>query len=156
MRSYKLVIICITFFALFSCTSEKNFIYLQNKNNNITPPTLNDSAGFDYILKPGDVLYIKVVPLDQNSAFSVNTESNNVNNYTSDLSVYVNSYNVDDSGYVRMPVIGKVQIKGLTISKSQEIIQKTVDAFLKNSLVVVKLMNFNITVLGEVIRPGIY
>jgi len=158
MRTYKLIIICLFFLALYSCTSERNFIYLQDKNQSKNTSAPEEFFVFEHIIKPGDMLIINVIPLDKSSSFSVNTENNinGVNIYSSDISIYVNSYNVDDSGFVRMPVIGKIQVKGFTISKCQENIQKTVDSFLKNSLVVVKLINYNITILGEVNRPGNY
>ena len=151
MSSVSLIILSLTLLTLFSCTSERNFVYLQDKNS-LSP---KEAPVYEYFVKSGDVLYIKVIPLDQSSSF-VSEGNNNNNLFNSDLSAYLNSYNVDDSGFVSMPIVGKVMVKGFSISKCQENIQKTVDLYLKKSLVVVKLMNYNITILGEVSKPGNY
>jgi polysaccharide export outer membrane protein len=78
------------------------------------------------------------------------------NQISSDLSAYLNSFDVDDSGFVNLPLMGKILVKDLGISECQKAIQEKVNLYLKNALVIVKLLNFNITVLGEVTKPGTY
>ncbi|RYY98078.1 MAG: hypothetical protein EOO11_09115 [Chitinophagaceae bacterium] len=64
-------------------------------------------------------------------------------------------YLVDVYGNIEMPRIGPVHAEGLTKSE----LEKTVKAKLKNVLtqptVLIRFLNFRITVLGEVARPGV-
>ena len=55
-----------------------------------------------------------------------------------------------------MPFIGKIFAKGKTLDEFNKVISKKVGEFLKKTIVVVKLVNYNITVVGEVNRAGQY
>jgi polysaccharide export outer membrane protein len=153
IKIIKIGFICLILFALFSCTPQKNYIYLQDKGNG-KGVTKDINKTYSYKIKPKDVLYIKTVPIDQASSLSISSNEQTVSAFSTDLGAYLNSFNVDDSGYVNLPLIGKILVNGLTIEESQKAIQEKVNYYLKNSLVIVKLLNFKITVLGEVNKPG--
>jgi polysaccharide biosynthesis/export protein len=140
---------------LFSCTSQKNYIYLQDKGNNNEAINNVKTNSFDYKIKSRDQLYIKTVPIDDPSTTSLNS-STQTSAASSGMSTYLNGYDVNDSGFVTLPLIGTVFVKDLTIGECQKTIQEKVNVFLKNTLVIVKLLNFDITVLGEVNNPGTY
>jgi len=72
----------------------------------------------------------------------------------SDISVYLNSYSVNDTGYIFLPVIGNLYVKNKTIDSIKLLIQNSLEKYLRNPTVIVKLVNYNITVLGEVKKPG--
>ena len=63
---------------------------------------------------------------------------------------------VDDNGEIEMPFVGKVYVKDLAIGDIQEKIQGIMNEYLKESVVYVKLGVFNLTILGEVARPGMF
>jgi len=67
---------------------------------------------------------------------------------------YFESYTVSNEGYIEFPVIGKVFVKDLTIEQTRSLVQQLVDEYLKETVVVVKMSIFNITILGEVSQPG--
>ncbi|MCI0472665.1 MAG: polysaccharide biosynthesis/export family protein, partial [Ignavibacteria bacterium] len=68
----------------------------------------------------------------------------------------LNSYTVNDSGYVEFPLIGKVEVVNLTTEQIQEVLQNKVNEFIKNTVVIVKLANFRISMMGEFKNPGKY
>ncbi len=72
----------------------------------------------------------------------------------SELGLYLDSYVVDDSGYIDFPLIGKIFIKDLKIDQVKNMVQSLINEYLKDVTVTVKLVSFNITVLGEVRMPG--
>jgi polysaccharide export outer membrane protein len=150
----KINFFCIIIMALVSCTPQKNIVYLQDKGDKTNSENVKKNT-FEYIIKPKDQLYIKTVPLNEPSATLLysNDQSNAA---SSEMSAYLNGYNVSDSGFVDLPLIGKVFVDGLTITECQKIIQEKVNIYLKNTLVIVKLLNYNITVLGEVNNPGTF
>ncbi|MFK8039676.1 MAG: polysaccharide biosynthesis/export family protein [Crocinitomicaceae bacterium] len=63
---------------------------------------------------------------------------------------------VDAYGYVSLPKIGKVQLKGLTCPEAAEILTKKYAEFLVNPIVVIKVLNKEVSILGEVVSPGNY
>ena len=77
-------------------------------------------------------------------------------NSSGNASIYLNGYTVDDNGEIEMPFVGKVYVKDLAIGDIQEKIQGIMNEYLKESVVYVKLGVFNLTILGEVARPGQY
>ena len=66
------------------------------------------------------------------------------------------SYLVDINGNVNFPVIGTVKLAGLTKSEAIKYINDKLEPYLKNAIVTLQFMNYRITVLGEVLRPGQY
>lgn len=73
-----------------------------------------------------------------------------------DASIYLNSYTVDPKGNIIFPFIGPVYVLGKTIDETTAIIENIMNEYLKEATIIVKLVNFNITFVGEVRRPGEY
>ena len=63
---------------------------------------------------------------------------------------------VDQNGYLDFPIIGKTKVEGLTIMQLKDSLLKSIKPYLKNPLVVIKFIDFKVTVLGEVKAPGTY
>ncbi|GAB4296708.1 MAG: polysaccharide biosynthesis/export family protein [Marinilabiliales bacterium] len=141
---------------LSSCTQYKKIVYLQEQEEQDTAYFISKPPL--YFLKPGDILYIYLSSINQDvvNAFNINKNNTNSSAYFSDPSLYINGYSINDSGYIDVPIIGKVEVGGLTISEARNAIQKKVDEYLKDATAIVKLLSYNITVLGEVNRPGVY
>jgi polysaccharide export outer membrane protein len=78
------------------------------------------------------------------------------NLYSNDASFYIYGYNVSDSGNVEIPVVGKVKVVGKNLEEAKQAIIIQTNKFLKDPTVIVKLISFKYSVLGEVARPGIY
>jgi polysaccharide biosynthesis/export protein len=145
---------------LSSCVTQKQVRYLQKKQKEDTTTTFPNSRLADYKIQSNDNIYIRIYSMDEKSFLFFNKQSsassgtNNLYDYSSDAAIYLNSYSVDDSGYITFPLVGKLYIRDLTVDQTKILIQKMVNEYLKETTVVVKLVNFNITVVGEVRRPG--
>jgi polysaccharide export outer membrane protein len=90
---------------------------------------------------------------DKNNYFD---DPTGAGNYYTESAIYLNSYTVNDSGYVEFPLIGKVMVDNLTIVEIQKELQDMVDEYIKNTVVIVKLANFRISMLGEFKNTGKY
>ena len=141
---------------LSSCVPMKKIRYLQDPDQKHDAKTefSNKTDTVEYLVHKGDNLYIKVKTLDdKNNYFD---DPGGYNNYYSESAIYLNSYTVNDSGYVEFPLIGKIFVDNLAIEDIQKELQKKVDEYVKNTVVMVKLANFRISMLGEFNHPGKY
>ena len=68
----------------------------------------------------------------------------------------MNGFNVSDEGTIDFPYAGKIYVKDLTIDEIQQKIQNIIGEYQKETIVYVKLGLFNLTILGEVSKPGQY
>ncbi len=57
---------------------------------------------------------------------------------------------------IDFPVVGKLRISGLTISQLKDTLAMKLDQYLKNPIVNARILNYKITVLGEVVHPASY
>lgn len=143
-----------------SCVPQKKMIYLKNAQMaaaNISQEYVNDRS-VNYKLQPGDNLYIRVLnTVDERTATSLSGESTGVRTQlSSDASIYLQSYTLDEEGCIEMPLTGKIELKNLTIDEAKARLQTELDKYVNQTTIIVKLSNFNLTVLGEVTRPGMY
>jgi polysaccharide export outer membrane protein len=133
--------------------------YLQDKEG-VAPVTEFQNIKPDYKIKPGDYLYVRIMTLDQKSneifASIAGSAAGNYNMNITDQNLYLTSYMVNDSGYINFPLLGKIYADGKTISEMETSLSKSVSDILREASVVVKLVMYNVSVLGEVSRPGKY
>lgn len=152
--------IVITGSMLTSCISPKKIIYLQNEtllnDSTTTSIVYENQRNFDYKVQPGDNLNIKIASLDEKFAAYFNSMNQGNTGSTGNSSLYLNGYNVDENGFIELPIIGKVQVKDMTVAEIQEEVQKLMNEYLKETTISVKLGIFNLTILGEVNKPGQY
>ncbi len=137
-----------------SCVPIKKQIYLQTAEADSTKQDYILDNTPTYTLQPGNNLYIKVFSVDDDLYDFFNLGFGTSGNVYYDAAVYLNSYSVNDSGTVELPFIGKIYVKDLTLEETKKSIQQKIDQYLKNTMIIVKLVNFNVTVVGEVQRPG--
>lgn len=150
---------------LTSCVSQKRILYLQNEqmSDSIASIEYQNKRSFDYKVQPGDNLYIRIASMDKNFSefFNTNGSSGQVYSGTSQFSsgnasIYLNGFSVNDEGLIDFPYAGKIYVKDLTIDEIQQKIQSIIGEYQKSTVVYVKLGMFNLTILGEVARPGQY
>ena len=148
-----------------SCVSQKKILYLQHEqmSDSVTSIEYQNKRSFDYKVQPGDNLYIRVSSMDKNfSEFFNNSGTNNMgtnsagSNSSGNAGIYLNGFNVSDEGTIDFPYAGKIYVKDLTIDEIQQKIQNIIGEYQKETIVYVKLGLFNLTILGEVSRPGQY
>ena len=159
-RITKLGIFTVVLTMMFaSCVPQKKMIYLKDAEMaaaNISKEYVNDRS-VNYKLQPGDNLFIRVLnTIDERSASAISGEYGSRNYLSSDASIYLQSYTLDEEGCIEMPLTGKIELKNLTIDQAKEKLQTELAKFVNQTTLIVKLSNFNLTVLGEVTRPGMY
>ena len=67
---------------------------------------------------------------------------------------YLYGYQVDEDGNLSLPILGMMQVRGMTLSAIERKISQVSRKHFKDPSVKVNIINFYVTVLGEVNTPG--
>lgn len=160
-RITKLGIFTVVLTMMFaSCVPQKKMLYLKDAEMaaaNVSKEYVNERS-VNYKLQPGDNLYIRVLnTVDERTATSLSGDYSTTRmQLSSDASIYLQSYTLDEDGCIEMPLTGKIELKNLTIDEARTKLQTELGKYVNQTTIIVKLSNFNLTVLGEVTRPGMY
>lgn len=139
-----------------SCVPRQKIAYFQNIEN----LTSNMDNKKSITLKPDDLLSIIVSSSNIESVQPFNVISlarpgqGAVNNLTSNSQEV--AYLVDSEGNIHFPVLGAIQAEGLTPKELRETLTSQLKEYIKDPIVNIRLLNFTVSVLGEVGRPGTY
>lgn len=146
---YKAVVILIMIFAV-SCVPKKQLSYF-NDINELEKPGVNPRI--QKVIMPFDKLYIKVLSIDLQTSQIFNAseemrygEANNG----------VIGYLVDEAGNINYPFVGDINVGSLTTSQAAAKIQKALSDYVSNTSVIVKYVDNQVTVMGEVQRQGVF
>lgn len=140
---------------ILSCNTYKNIPYFQDVKTSTSETITNLSP---LTIQNQDILGINVSSLNPESSAIFNTNQNrsNGNNYDLNPNNPIVGYLVDQNGNIQMPIIGTLKVAGLTTNKVHEMVLQKISPILKEASVTVRIMNFKISVLGDVAHPGIY
>lgn len=107
----------------------------------------------EYKVRPQDNLYIKVNEFKDDITRLINGSSQEIN-FLGEEQLFIQSFTVNDRGTITMPLIGELYVKGKTTLEIQTEIDSLLLKFTKLSSSTVKLANFRVSILGEVVSPG--
>lgn len=106
------------------------------------------------LIQSGDILQITVSTIDRDISTILNPTST-IGGATLNNPIQ-QGYLVDKDGNIELPMAGKIYVRGKSTSEINEIIKNEVGKTVKNVFVATRLVNFRISVLGDVSRPGSY
>jgi polysaccharide export outer membrane protein len=141
-----------------SCSTKKELSYLNN---------LDEAGGEnhfimeipDYKVQARDILYVSAKTQTPDGLLQEIFADKNAPSgayIQSDASQYVMGYSIDPSGYVTVPLLGKMAVEGMTIYQIRDLMQAKVDSLFRHAYIEVRLLSFKFTVIGEVGAPGSY
>ena len=143
-----------------SCVPQKKMLYLKEAQMLSETQSVNyvNERSIDYKLQPGDNLYIRFVNIvdERSAALLSGNIGSNTQAIGSESSIYLQSYTIDEEGFIELPLMGKIQVRNLTIDEAKAIMQTELDKYISQTTLIVKLSNFNLTILGEVNKPGMF
>jgi polysaccharide export outer membrane protein len=79
----------------------------------------------------------------------------NQNSQTNNISPAI-GYMIDVDGAISLPMIGKIVVSGLSTKEASEQIVQKLEKYLINPTVNIRMLNYSVSVLGEVARPSVY
>lgn len=140
--------------SLISCKTTKDVVYLQD----VVPYKSTDiEQKFEVLIHEDDLLGILVNSKDKELVVPFNMP---MVSYQIGSESYgqqrLLGYLVDVNGDIDFPVLGKIHVVGLTRLQLKEMIKKRLidEDLVKDPVVTVQFLNYKVSVIGEVARPG--
>ncbi|SHJ58868.1 polysaccharide export outer membrane protein [Hymenobacter daecheongensis DSM 21074] len=142
---------------LSGCVAQRTLPYLQGPDYSTQSPVSVPNEPLPYRIQPSDVLSIRVQSVQPvlNDMFNI-TDTRSIMAGGDPSTLFLAGYSVDVDGFINLPTVGKVKVTGMTLEEAQAQLQQQVGKFVRDANVLVKLLSFKITVLGEVASPGRY
>lgn len=140
--------------SLNSCTSRKKLLYHQNISEIQLPQKIGD---YEPIYSIDDALMILVTSDNPEAAAPFNLLVFSTNDNSTDLVSLQKrqlNYIVDKDGTITYPVLGKIKVAGLKKSELVSVLEEKLKKYISNPIISVRLTNFEVSVLGDVNRPG--
>lgn len=154
MRKYvTCLLVCVAVF-FTACTSTKKILYLQD----VVPLKQQEiEQKYEVIIHSDDLLAIMVNSRDPELALPFNMPMVTYqlgSNSTGQQRVL--GYLVDTNGDIDFPILGKIHVEGLTRMQLTELVKNKLieEDLIKDPIVTVQFLNFKVSVMGEVSRPG--
>ena len=147
---------------LFSCSSPRKIKYFQDIPDSGKLKTIAKAEYLEPTIQADDILTILVETVDPQATASINLGNVPVQSTGSIIGTSVSAqqvlsgYLVSKSGYVEVPVLGRIKLLGYTTEEARDIVLKEALKYFKEPTVIVRYANFKISVTGEVLKPGQY
>ena len=166
MRSFKLLVLLFLATLFASCASQQDVVYLQDTMNSAKDIAMKQT--YEVKIQPDDMLAILVNSRDPQLAaqFNMPIVGYQLGRSTSAEQITTTNnlqgYLVNKDGNINFPVLGEIKVAGMTRTQLTEMLEKRLrsegedGAYVKDAIVTVKFLNYKISVLGEVNRPGNY
>lgn len=155
--NFNLLIVIVVAVLLGSCGATKNKVsYFQDMtaDNNLLEGV---ESNYEVKITSDDLLAISVSSIDPNAIAIFNLPATTFLQpgvdeiYTTPV---LQSYLVDSEGYINFPVLGKLHVAGMTRSKLADYLKTEISKYAKDPIISINIMNFKVSVLGEVTKPG--
>lgn len=134
-----------------SCVNTKKFVYFNDLEQATGEEPIVNRPSIK--IEPGDLLQITISTIDRDISQLLNPTTNGITGVNTPVAP---GYLVDSTGSVELPMVGKVNVAGKTTTEISEIVREALSKSVKNLFVSTRLLNFRISILGDVARPGSY
>lgn len=135
-----------------SCVTRKDMVYFQENKE----AQVNFFPDENISIKPGDLLTIRVSAAEQEAAQPFNLVKSVASLDRVGGQVELETYMVSQKGTIEFPVVGILEVAGLTNYELADKIKAEIREYVTDAIVNVRILNFQITVLGEVNNAGTF
>lgn len=135
-----------------SCVNQQKALYFVGQNDG----SFNTTAVPKLVIQNNDLLSISVSSLNPEASAIFNQPNNSGSSGTATTTT-ASGYLVDNDGNIQFPFLGSIKASGLSKDDlRQKITKDLVDKkLLVDPIIVVRFINFKVTVLGEVAHPTV-
>lgn len=141
-------------FVLSSCGSYKQAPYFQDlRGDSIAVEEIKNYSALK--IQKNDQLAVNISSLEPKAAAIYNLGNRGTEGSSGASNIPV-SYLVDASGNIQIPSYGPIHVEGLTTAQARNLITEKLAPFLGKPVVMIRLVDFKFSVLGDVAAPGVY
>lgn len=141
----------LVFLILTSCATKKDLYYLQDINQ------LSINNDFEFLsIQPGDILDIQIKALNPESVLVFQRQSALTPQQGQLQNRVIDGYLVGDDATVSLPLIGSINTTNKNTQTLALDLQEKLSPYIKNPSVNIRLLNFRVSILGEVNKPGTF
>ncbi|MNS33946.1 Polysaccharide biosynthesis/export protein [compost metagenome] len=158
-KSFIALTLGLSIFCSTSCVNKKEIVYFQPKVGETEIEHQLIKQKFNAKIQSGDILGIMVnsISAEANAMFnpyaSIPTMQQAAQT-TAPLPAV--GYLADNNGEITIPLVGKVKVTDLTTQEAADVLTEKLNKYLVEPTVNVRILNFKVSVLGEVNRPAVY
>lgn len=138
---------------LSSCVAKEKIIYFQGIDN---MQNSGSNSNYEPLFKPDDILLINVSALDPLASEPFNLRIEQGAGIAQGVGLQRQTYLVDNSGDIQFPVLGTIRVGGLTRAQLTDKLIERLKEYITDPVVNIRIMNYKVSVLGEVKSPGVY
>lgn len=144
-----LIILGLIALGISSCTPYKDVVLFQPSEADTIAKVVVDTS-YRPTIQPNDIVDVFVMSTSPEASkyFNYGTESAQ----NSSLSGYL----VNKKGEIDLPIVGAVKVAGLNSSDARDTVAHKLSKYLIAPSVKLTIRNFRVTILGEVLHPGVY
>ena len=146
-----MVIILLFIFTFSSCITNRDLEYIRS-NKEIKKAKANKQ---DYRLQQGDLISVQISTTTQQQHDFFNKE-NTSNSQLMIQNPYLYGYIINEEGNLDLPSFGKVKAAGFTLRELENVIKNIAVSYFESPVIKLNIINFEITILGEVNHPGTF
>jgi polysaccharide export outer membrane protein len=146
--------LCFLAICIWGCKAKKEVVYFQGRLDSKEEV----ATSYDPILKSDDLLSITVLGLDEEAAKPFNLplfNSGIVGGYFQGAPTQP-GFLIGPDGNIDFPVIGKIKLAELKRSQAIDLLKKSLTQYIQNPTILIRILNYKITVLGDVKNPGTF
>ncbi|MGO3717700.1 MAG: polysaccharide biosynthesis/export family protein [Mesonia hippocampi] len=139
-----------------SCASKKEVLYFQDIDDTSLIPVKEIYQHPE--IQSNDILKIDITALEQEAVLPFMFNKLNVGNQRSTnlQTMNLEGFVVGEDGTINFPELGKLKVVGKTTSELEDFLKEKLSQSIINPTVKVRLLNYKVTVMGEVKSPGTY
>lgn len=143
---------------LFSCASPENILLFQDIES---LETYSEAQRNNPTIREDDLLIITVSAADMDAVRPYNLlletrPTYGSNNFNLSNNSQQQTYLVDSDGNIDFPILGRQQVAGKSRAELVDHLRDLIAKDVRDPIVNVRIVNYKVTVLGEVNRPGSY
>jgi len=153
----KLLLLIFISTLILSC-SKRNLVYFSDIDLNSTYEVPVGTSAEPRI-QEDDLLSITVISLnaESNMLFNAGVLTSTGETGNAVVSSPINeNYLVDKNGYINYPVIGQINLKGMTKLEALEKMTQLLNVYVQDPIINIRFMNFKVSVIGEVQKPSTF
>jgi len=151
VNTISVVYVLLFLFTFSSCITNRDLEYIRS-NKEITNVNTNKQ---DYRLQNGDLISVQI----STTTHQLHDFFNKENTSNSQLMIqnpYLYGYIINDEGNLDLPSLGNVKAAGFTLRELENVIKNIAITYFESPVIKLNIINFEITVLGEVNNPGTF